>query len=148
MAMTGLAKPGENCWKTARADKVAVIVDAADYFRIIHQAMLEARHRIMIVGWDFDTRIELDPEDAKHLSLGRFILELARSRPEIEIRILKWDFGAIKSLFRGSHLVMLARWAMTRAIRFKFDSAHPPGCSHHQKIVVIDDCLAVCGGID
>src|SRR5690606_34887597 len=30
----------------------------------------------------------------------------------------------------------------------EFDSAHPVGCSHHQKIAVIDDKLAVCGGID
>jgi hypothetical protein len=42
----------------------------------------------------------------------------------------------------------LARWAATRAIEFKFDGAHPAGCSHHQKIVIADDCLAVCGGID
>ncbi len=25
---------------------------------------------------------------------------------------------------------------------------HPAGCSHHQKIVVIDDSFAICGGID
>ena len=30
----------------------------------------------------------------------------------------------------------------------KLDGAHPPGASHHQKIVVIDDSLAFCGGID
>src|SRR3546814_992990 len=35
-----------------------------------------------------------------------------------------------------------------RSIEFRFDNAHPPGCSHHQKIVVLDDRLAVCGGID
>jgi phosphatidylserine/phosphatidylglycerophosphate/cardiolipin synthase-like enzyme len=51
-------------------------------------------------------------------------------------------------LGRGSMFLMLARWAMTRPIRFKLDSAHPPGCSHHQKIAVIDDRFAVCGGID
>src|SRR5690606_32254252 len=33
-------------------------------------------------------------------------------------------------------------------IDLKFDNAHPVGCSHHQKIVIIDDRLAVCGGID
>ncbi|MGI8932085.1 MAG: phospholipase D-like domain-containing protein, partial [Sphingomicrobium sp.] len=33
-------------------------------------------------------------------------------------------------------------------IDFRFDSSHPVGCSHHQKIVLIDDCLAACGGID
>ena len=51
-------------------------------------------------------------------------------------------------LGRGAAIIHMGRWAMSKAITFKFDHAHPPGCSHHQKIVVIDDCLAVCGGID
>ena len=54
----------------------------------------------------------------------------------------------MKTLFRGSAIAWVARLAATRAIQFKLDSAHPPGCSHHQKIVVIDDCFAICGGID
>lgn len=143
-----LAQPDSNCWKVAHADKLAVIVDACDYFRILRKAMLEAEQRIMIVGWDFDTRIDLNPDDDDSMDLGHFMLDLAKQKPDLEIRILKWDFGAWKSLFRGSHLWMLLRWAMTRAISFKFDAKHPPGCSHHQKIVVIDNCLAVCGGID
>ena len=38
--------------------------------------------------------------------------------------------------------------AARRQIHFKLDGAHPVGASHHQKIVVIDDRLAFCGGID
>ncbi len=45
-------------------------------------------------------------------------------------------------------LLDLARWWPHRRIDFKFDTNHPLGCSHHQKIVVIDDRVAVCGGID
>ena len=30
----------------------------------------------------------------------------------------------------------------------RLDAAYPPGASHHHKIVVVDDCLAFCGGID
>jgi phosphatidylserine/phosphatidylglycerophosphate/cardiolipin synthase-like enzyme len=33
-------------------------------------------------------------------------------------------------------------------IHTKLDGHHPHGASHHQKIVVIDDCFAFCGGID
>ena len=33
-------------------------------------------------------------------------------------------------------------------ITFKLDGAHPAGASHHQKILVVDDSLAFCGGID
>src|SRR3546814_703869 len=49
----------------------------------------------------------------------------------------------------SSDLVLTSlRWARRRNITFKFDSAHPIGATHHQKIVVIDDALAFCGGID
>ena len=40
------------------------------------------------------------------------------------------------------------RWKLHRRIHVKLDGAHPFGASHHQKIVVIDDCFAFCGGID
>ena len=56
--------------------------------------------------------------------------------------------GALKFLARGSMVLDLLRWFPHRRIDFKFDTAHPVGCSHHQKIAVIDDRLAVCGGID
>jgi phospholipase D1/2 len=51
-------------------------------------------------------------------------------------------------LARGSTVFRLFNWLRTRQINFKLDGAHPAGASHHQKIVVIDDNLAFCGGID
>ncbi len=45
-------------------------------------------------------------------------------------------------------MLWLLRWKRTKSINYRFDSSHPVGCSHHQKIVVIDDRLAACGGID
>ena len=46
-------------WRWAKADRAHVVVDAADYFALIQQAMLNARQRILLIGWDFDTRIRL-----------------------------------------------------------------------------------------
>ncbi|MDQ3074212.1 MAG: phospholipase D-like domain-containing protein [Pseudomonadota bacterium] len=140
---------GRNCWRIARADKAAVIVDAADYYRIIAAAMELAQKRIFIVGWDFDTRIALAPDThGKGETLGRFFLRLAREKPERQIDILKWNFGALKQFFHATSVVWLWRWERTKAIDFRFDASHPVGCSHHQKIVVIDSRLAACGGID
>ena len=147
----GLARPGKNCWRTARAQRAAVIVDAADYFAHARAAMLRAERQILLIGWDFDTRILLEPEsdgDEAPCKLGPFITWLARNRPGLAIHILKWNVGAIKLLGRGTTLLRLARWAWDRQIFFKLDGAHPFGASHHQKIVVIDDRLAFCGGID
>ncbi len=145
--LTSLFEPGRNCWRIEQAGRAAVIVDACDYYRIIRQAMIEAKHRILIIGWDFDPRINLDRGQSDQ-SLGDFLLELAHDRPERQIKILSWRVGALKLAFRGRAILWLARLMRTRAIRFVMDGAHPPGCSHHQKIVVIDDSFAICGGID
>jgi phosphatidylserine/phosphatidylglycerophosphate/cardiolipin synthase-like enzyme len=142
-----LLEPGRNCWRIEEAGRAAVIVDACDYYRIIREAMLRAKHRIMIIGWDFDPRIALDRTEHDQ-SLGDFLLELARTKPDVPIKILSWRVGALKLALRGSALLWLARLTWTKAIRFVMDGAHPVGCSHHQKIVVIDDCFAICGGID
>lgn len=144
-----ILEPGRNCWRIEACDRASVLVDAAEYYHLAGEAMQSARQRILIIGWEFDTRIRLEPGRAGGgQTLGEFILALARAMPARRISILKWGFGALKQLLRPSALWMLWRWHCTRAIAFRFDRAHPPGCSHHQKILVVDDCLAVCGGID
>lgn len=142
----------DTVWRSAKATRAHVVVDAADYFELIQSAMMNAKQRIMLIGWDFDTRISLHAKRKKRggppKRLGEFILWLADRTPGLEIRLLKWNFGALKMLGRGSTMLDVARWAMHPQIEMKLDSAHPFGCSHHQKIVVIDDKFAVCGGID
>ncbi len=147
--------PGRNCWRIERADRAALIVDAADYFRLARKAMLAAEKQILLIGWDFDTRILLDVADKKDVAddgapaaLGAFISWMARHRPQVSVQILRWDWGATKLLARGSTVFRLLNWARTPQVHFKLDAAHPAGASHHQKIVVIDDKLAFCGGID
>lgn len=151
----GSKAPG--VWRYANARRIRVIIDGEAYFDAIQRAMLKAQQRILMIGWDFDTRIHLQrgrrwwerPWNREYPSrLGSFIPWLARRNKKLEIRILKWSFGFVKFFRRGSMLLDLARWLPHRRIDFKFDTAHPVGCSHHQKIVVIDKDLAICGGID
>ncbi len=44
---------------------MALIVDAAAYYAAVKAAMLKAKRSIILLGWDFDTRVELekDPTD-------------------------------------------------------------------------------------
>jgi phosphatidylserine/phosphatidylglycerophosphate/cardiolipin synthase-like enzyme len=147
-AVTAAAElePGRNCWRIERASRASVIVDAADYFEAARKAMLAAEHRIMLIGWDFDARIKLGPDET--MKLGNFVLSLVKRRPGLHVYLLRWDTGALKTVFRGSTIFTLARWMLHKRIHTKLDGAHPTGGSHHQKIVVIDDCFAFCGGID
>lgn len=149
--------PPQSAWRFARASRAHVVIDAAAYFMLMQQAMEQARQRIHLIGWDFDTRMRLGPgrrfwnlprKTVNPARLGAFVIWLCERTPGLQVRVLKWNFGALKFIFRGSMILDLIRWFLHPSIDFKFDSAHPIGCSHHQKVVVIDDVFAVCGGID
>ncbi len=151
--MAGALKPivrkGHNCWRVERATKASVIVDAANYYAIARKLMDAAENRIFIVGWDFDTRIPLEPDrNGKAEELGRFLLRLAQARPSLQVDILKWNFGALKQFVRPRAVMWLWHWWRQKNIDMRLDSSHPVGCSHHQKILVIDEAIAACGGID
>lgn len=138
-------------WRIEQAERFAVIVDAEQYFRIARRAMLDAKRRIMLVGWDFDARIVLDHDCAKDegpRAVGAFIYWLVERNPDLEVYLLRWDVGAIRALFRGTTILTVLKWMRHPRIHTRLDGHHPTGASHHQKIVVIDDCLAFCGGID
>ncbi len=152
---TNSASP--SVWRYVRASRAHVVIDAAAYFALMQQAMLEAKQRIHMIGWDFDTRVRLGPgrklynlpdRDVQPARLGPFVIWLVERTKGLQVRVLKWNFGALKFIFRGTMILDLLRWWLHPGIDFKFDAAHPLGCSHHQKIVVIDDKFAVCGGID
>ncbi|WP_156680952.1 phospholipase D-like domain-containing protein [Sphingomonas profundi] len=143
--------PGDNCWSIEQASRAAVLIDADAYFAAARAAMLTAKRRIMLIGWDFDGRIELTgvrgAPDAP-MRVGDFILWLVNRTPTLEVYLLRWDLGALRTLFRGTTIFTFVKWMWHKRIHTRLDGAHPPGASHHQKIVVIDDCFAFCGGID
>lgn len=146
-----LLRPSRNCWRIEEATRVAVIIDADQYFQMVRAAMLKARKRIMMIGWDFDARISLDRSGAPTEgpdSVGRFLQWLVERNKALDVYILRWDIGALKTLLNARTLITLFRWIWHPRISIKLDGHHPVGGSHHQKIVVIDDCLAFCGGID
>src|SRR5687768_13214628 len=97
-AGTRLLVPGVNCWRIERAGRLAVIVDAADYFAAVKSSIMQATRRVLLIGWDFDTRIRLDPDRRKTDGpdkLGKFLNWIVAERPELEVFVLKWDLGMV-----------------------------------------------------
>ena len=139
--MLGPVSLETNSWRVADAQRASLIVDADDYFQAGRLAMLAARRRIMLIGWDFDARIRLGGPSGLEgpEKLGDLVLWLVKRRPELEVYLLRWDIGAIRTLFRGTTIFTLMRWMWHDRIHTRLDAAHPTGASHHQKIVVIDD---------
>lgn len=151
MDVPSVLKPGETCWRIEKAGQLAVIIDAADYFAALRNVLPLARHSVIMIGWEFDTRISLDPREPDGdvpQRMGDLLSWLVDRRPDLKIRLLQWDVGLIGTLERGSTPLRLADWLLGRQISLKLDHAHPSGAAHHQKIIVIDDTLAFCGGID
>src|SRR5690606_11778526 len=108
-----LLRPGETCWRIARADRLAVIVDAADYFATVRAAAQQATHSLLMIGWDFDTRIELgrpDRESDVPNRLGRFLSWVVEHRPELQVHILRWDLGTLKEIGRGTTPLVILDW--------------------------------------
>lgn len=149
-------QPGVTCWRVARADKLALIVDAAEYFRVLRNVFLAARHELLLIGWDFDFEIEMLPgeSDADGLApdghpnqLGAFIEEVVDRAPDLNVYLLKWNGAVLAAPARWMPTVALYVFGSDR-IHFALDGHHPFGACHHQKIVVADDTLAFCGGID
>lgn len=144
-------KPGKNCWQLARADTFDLLVDGEEYFRAVRLAMRQAQERIVLIGWDFDARVEMydtrnDVEGP--LEIGEYLDWLVDRNPDLQIFILQWDVGAIKLAKRGKTVAKVAGWLAHPRVHFALDGAHPAGAAQHEKLVVVDNHTAFCGGID
>jgi phospholipase D1/2 len=148
-APSTLFEPGRNCFRIARAERVALLVDAEEYFRAFSQAALRARHSIVIIGWDFHSRTRLYHGIAGVPELlGDFLNFLVARRRELEVRVLIWDYPVIFSKGREISPIYGFGWRPRRRVKVRYDDHYPIGASQHQKIVVIDGQLAFCGGLD
>ncbi len=141
--------PGRNCWRIAKADRAAFLVDGEAYFCAVRKAFAGARHSIFIVGWDVDSRLPVcRDDDAMPARLGAFLTRLVQDRPELDVYVLGWDYAPVY-VFEREAFPRLKFGTMTPdRVHFALDDSHPPGGSHHQKIVVVDDRIAFAGGLD
>jgi phospholipase D1/2 len=143
---------GETCWKIAHAQRFAVLIDAADYYANLRRAIIAAERSVVIVGWDIDSRTQLVPEkkpkDGYPSALLPFLNEVLTQRPELHVVLLAWDFSMIYAFEREFLPGYTFRSKAHPRLHFVLDGAHALGASHHQKIAVIDGCVAFTGGMD
>jgi phosphatidylserine/phosphatidylglycerophosphate/cardiolipin synthase-like enzyme/uncharacterized membrane protein YdjX (TVP38/TMEM64 family) len=146
---SSLFEPGRNCWRVERAERAAFLIDGDAYFRAFRAAAIRARHSIVILGWDFDSRIRMliDREpDGFPDRLGEFLHALLIRRRQLHIHVLTWDFHMI--YWKEREWWLPSKLAAHRRLHFHKDATHPVGASHHQKAVIIDEAVAFVGGLD
>ena len=147
-----LLRPGYNCWRVAQANRVALLVDAKDYFAAFHRAALNAQRSIVVLAWDFNshTRLHFDPvpRGGPPAELGDFLNFLVRRRRGLHIHILNWDYPMVFGADREFPPLYGFGWKPAHRVNLRYDDTHPLGGCQHQKVVVIDDALAFSGGID
>jgi phospholipase D1/2 len=149
-APVSLFRPGQNCCAAARARRVAFVVDGQAYFDAFLRAAERAERSILILAWDFDSRMALryDKDNKPLETLGDFLNRLCTARPKLRIHILDWDFPMVYGTDREYSPIFGLAWEPHRHIEFRFDDTHPLAGSHHQKIVTFDDKVAFAGGLD
>jgi len=140
--------PGRTCWKRARADRVAFLVDGEEIFGAMAEAMERARRSILLVGWDFHSGVRLRRGEEGEPTLVEFLNRLVARRPELHVEILEWDFSMIYALEREPLPALRFGTSTHERVHFELDGIHPPGASHHLKLVVVDDAVAFSGGLD
>lgn len=145
-----ITRQGDNCWRRENASRIAFAIDGEAYFRAVREALLQATETIFILGWDIHSQVLL-VRDAGHddhpRELGPLLDYIARERG-VEVYILSWDFAMIYLLEREHFPLYALNWKTHSRVHFCMDAKHPVGASQHQKIVVVDDSVAFCGGFD
>ena len=144
--------PGDTCWRIARADRAAFLIDTEAYFTAVFEAVRKAKRSILLLGWGFDPRTRLFPDGQETPDdpdeVGRILIELSRARPDLDIRLLIWRSALPVAASQEFFPHRARRWFRNTSIRFELDDAVPFGACHHQKVLVVDDAVAFCGGGD
>lgn len=150
--MASVLTKNKNCYRIEKAGRLSFLIDGADYFYALREALINARHSVFIFGWDINSELKLvrdeNYRDDYPEKMGDFLNALAAEKEQLQIHILNWDFAMIYAPDREWLPAYHLDWKTHERIQFCLDNYLPSGASQHQKTVVIDDCLAFIGGLD
>lgn len=146
-----LLTAGASCWRVETAGRFSVLMENAEYFRALASSLAKAQRSIVILGWQFDPRTRLDPEsrpDDRTAEIGHQLRVLVKNKPELDVRLLIWNSPILIAASQGFFPHRGQKWFRKRMVEFRLDQPSALGACHHQKVVIIDDAVAFCGGGD
>ena len=136
-------------WRTAKVNLWREVWDAAPHFDRVAELWEQARHSVIVVGWQLDSRIQLKKPGDSGLTetLRDKVLRLCEQNPRLHFYLLLWDHPVFYLPQR--------EWLQTRIweelhprVHLVFDHQHPLGASHHEKLIIVDGRTALVGSVD
>lgn len=141
---------GRHCERILQGNRGRLLIDGADYFGDLASRLRSARRLVWIIGWDLHSRMILarDPLEKGAPALGDYLETLLARQSDLHIYVLVWHSPLLFGIQREKLLAVRLGFTSHPRLHFAFDAELPAGASHHQKLVVIDNYTAYCGGID
>jgi phosphatidylserine/phosphatidylglycerophosphate/cardiolipin synthase-like enzyme len=146
-----LLDPGRTVWRVERAGRFTPLMENEAYFEALNSALQRAERSVVVLGWQFDPRTRLTPVAGPHertAEIGHMLRMLVKQKPDLDVRLLIWKSPLLIAASQGFYPHRALRWFRKRLVEFRLDQPGPLGACHHQKVVVIDDKVAFCGGGD
>jgi phospholipase D1/2 len=151
--MKRILRPHRNVWCEGAVTTTGLLIDGDDYYRAFYDVAQQARHYILMAGWQFDSDACLLRGDETRgatlpVALKPFLSTLCDRTESLQIFMLAWDFHTVFALEREWMQEQLFNWTTNERLTFHFDRHHVDGGAHHQKFVVIDGEISFLGGLD
>jgi phosphatidylserine/phosphatidylglycerophosphate/cardiolipin synthase-like enzyme len=146
-----LLTPETTCWRKDKASRAALLIDMAAYFDAAMEAMSRARHCVHLLNWAFEASTFLHPgpdcTGKESDRIGNFLIALAKN-PDIDVRILCWKSAMPVAATQHFFPFVDRKVFAGTQVKFVLDGKLPIGACHHQKMIIVDDAIAFCGGGD
>ena len=123
-----------------------VLVDGAEAFPKIAEAIAGARDYVHVAGWHVAPYFELVRGERPGV-LGELLAEAAE---RVDVRVLVWAGAPVPAFHPTRKEVREGVETLTRGTRIRCEAdprEHPFHC-HHEKLVIVDGTVAFVGGID
>ena len=77
-----------------------MLIDAANYFGALREALLKARSSVFVIGWDLDSRTRLVGEngiatDGYPEQFIELLTALVKERHRLKVHLLVWDYSVL-----------------------------------------------------
>jgi phosphatidylserine/phosphatidylglycerophosphate/cardiolipin synthase-like enzyme len=146
-----LLEAGITCWRRETAPRAALLIDMEAYFDAAMEAMKRAKHCVHLLNWAFEANTQFHPQPggggAADDQFGNFLIALAE-KPNLDVRLLCWKSAMPVAATQRFFPFMDRRKFLGTQVKFVLDGKLPIGACHHQKMIIVDDSIAFCGGGD